>query len=128
MLEVSDLTSIFEEFTDNTGIVITESAQLLIVQLINSVEVDPHETWRIQSDRLEAYERIWPEVLPNILRRIALDHQLARQITSTDIVYWVGNNLQSMDFLLSFRLCFPGPDELPRGTLMAFPWNLNRRR
>ena len=41
MLELSDIAPIFEQFTTETGIVITEKARVQVVDLINCVQLDP---------------------------------------------------------------------------------------
>jgi hypothetical protein len=125
MIKVSDLAPIFRKFTDNTGIVITESAQHPIVELINCVEVDPHETWQPQKNRFKKYYEQCSEILPDILVTIAKEHRLTKRITTIDIFHWTGNNLSNLNFS-EVKLCFPNPNEIPPTPMMVFPWNLER--
>jgi hypothetical protein len=127
-IKISDLAPIFREFTTRTGIFITEPAQQALVELINWVEIDPHETWHPQKERLEEYYDQCRKMLPGILNNIVEANRLKERMTTMDIFYWVGNNLTNLDFKELSALCFPGPGQLPPTPMMAFPWNLKRKR
>jgi hypothetical protein len=120
MIEISDITPIFEQFTNETRIVITEKARMQIVDLINCVELDPHETWRPQQYLLEEYFQRWQTRLLGVLMQIARDHRLVTHMTTIDVVYWTGHHLRDREMWA----CFPGGGELPDTTMNWFPWPL----
>jgi hypothetical protein len=122
MPELSDITAIFERFTNETGILITEKARMQIVDLINCVELDPHETWRPQQDLLEEYFHQWQTRLPGVLMQIAREHRLVTRMTTIDVVYWTGRHLRDREVWA----CFPGRGERPNTTMDWFPWPLER--
>ena len=79
MINRSELASVFAQFSKETHISVTEQAQQLIIELINCVEADSHETWQPQKDRLEPYYHQWRTDLPNTLQRIAKEHGLSKR-------------------------------------------------
>ena len=121
MLELSDIAPIFEQFTTETGIVITEKARVQVVDLINCVQLDPHETWRPQQYLVEEYFQRWQTRLPDVLRQIAREHRLGTRMTTIDVVYWTGRHLRDREVWA----CFPGGDEIPDTVFLDwFPWPL----
>lgn len=125
MIARSDVAAICEQFTSTNGIVVTEGAQSQIAILINCLQSDRHETWKPvpQGKELQTYFNEWDKLLPIILSEIAEGHRLQARITTMDIVYWTGRNLESV----WQRLCpFPGPGELPEFIKVFFPWTLTK--
>lgn len=121
MLEIDEVLPIFKKFMSESGFVITERAQRQILDLINCVELDPHETWDPQAELLDRYFEQWETLLPDLLNRIAHDHKLTEKITLIDVVYWTGRNLETYNFWRD--LCpTPRPDEIPRVFMFRFPW------
>jgi hypothetical protein len=126
MLTFSDTTAICELFTGATGIVVTEGARWQITLLINCLETDRHETWdpELRHDRLQNYFQDCKRLLPVVLGQVAEDHHLQTRISTIDIVYWTGRNLED----LWEKICplFPRRSEQPEYMLAIFPWTLGR--
>jgi len=116
MFELSDIAGMCEQFTAESGIIVTEGAMRQIASLINSVQLDPHERWRAQGRQLHDYFEGWREALPRLLGRVARDHQLQTRITTMDVVYWTALHLEDA---WPTNCPFPKPDELPRRGFVA---------
>jgi hypothetical protein len=88
MFELSDLARMCEQFTAKSGITVTEGAMRQIASLINSVQLDPQERWKVQDRQLNDYFERWQDTLPDLLGRVARDHHLQTRITIIDVMYW----------------------------------------
>jgi hypothetical protein len=123
MLEPIEIARACEEFTRNTNIIITDGAKRQILQLINSVGLDPHETWQPDppARALDQYYKRWRGELQDVLEQIATDHRIETRITTIDVAYWTGHNLES----IWQRMCpFPDGPEIPPTVMFVFPWKL----
>ena len=122
MIELSRIAQIINQFEKEEEIVVTEKARLQLFDLINCVQVDPHETWNPDFYLLKNYYAQWQERLPGILRQIKYDHHLKSSMTTMDVVFWTGRNLPNHK--LWHGMC-PFPPSDPGGPLMhVFPWNV----
>jgi hypothetical protein len=79
------------EFTDISGINVSDQAQVLIKHIINSVILDPHPTWQDRTrEHLEAhafkYETLIPEILNTVVLNQGIDDREARCVTTFDIL------------------------------------------
>ncbi len=127
MLEFSDLAPIFTQFTEETNIVVTERAQRLIVNLINSVEVDcpeslnPDESLLPDESRLNDYFKRWTTILPEVLKQVTSDCQLSHRMTMLDISYWTGLHLRAIyDDFVDMKICpFPKRRDQPDTTMSS---------
>lgn len=121
MLKLVELEPVFRQFTNETKIEVSQTAKELIVNLINSVESDPHETWDVDEGRLNEYYSEWKAILPELLHQTARRHRLISRMTVIDVVHWSGYNLIRLGFPV-VACPFPSRDELPPTSMMRFPW------
>ena len=96
MFELSDIARMCEQYTTDTGIIVTEGAMRQIATLINSVQLDPHEKWEAKNRQLDDYFERWQQKVPELIVQVAQDHELENRITTMDVVVWTARNLETL--------------------------------
>lgn len=121
-ITTDDLNKVVGKFVEDTRIEVSETAQVFIRVLINSVKDDPHERWEVDDARLDGYYESCLHALPNILKQIAIDHKIKHRITLVDAVCWTGRNFRGLSTVIhACKWPFPDPGELPDVPMSRYP-------
>ncbi len=97
------ITDICVNFKKESGISVSEHAQLLLKDIFNAIIVDSHPRWKVTKEEIitTVKSKLFPK-LPEILSDIAKVESSENIITTFDILHWLSGRID--------RLC-PFPKE-----------------
>jgi len=93
---LTDVQRAVSDFTEKSGIRVSLQAEELIASILGAFLFDPHPSWHADRRDHSALFKAHLSSLPKYLADIAKRSGERKQITSFDVLAWLGENLKSI--------------------------------